>query len=63
VETHISHLFLTGSHVYKVKKPVDYGFLDFTTLAGPQVLLRTRGGVEPPYRSRCLSGRGRNTSG
>ena len=33
VETHISHLFLTSSHVYKVKKPVDYGFLDFTTLA------------------------------
>jgi uncharacterized protein len=31
-ETHISHLFLTGRHVYKVKKPVDYGFLDFTTL-------------------------------
>lgn len=32
VETHISHLFLTGEHVYKVKKAVDYGFLDFTTL-------------------------------
>ena len=32
VETHVSYLFLTGEHVYKVKKPVDYGFLDFTTL-------------------------------
>lgn len=32
VETHISHLFLTGRHVYKVKKPVDFGFLDFTSL-------------------------------
>ena len=32
IETHISLLFLTGSHVYKVKKPVDFGFLDFTTL-------------------------------
>jgi hypothetical protein len=31
VETHISYLFLTGQHVYKVKKAVDYGFLDFTT--------------------------------
>lgn len=31
-ETHISYLFLTGQHVYKVKKPVDFGFLDFTTL-------------------------------
>jgi hypothetical protein len=32
VETHISYLFLTGAFVYKVKKPVDFGFLDFTTL-------------------------------
>ncbi len=31
-ETHISLLFLTGNHVYKVKKPVDFGFLDFTSL-------------------------------
>ncbi|MFB3883714.1 MAG: hypothetical protein ACE144_00720 [Thermodesulfobacteriota bacterium] len=31
-ETHISLLFFTGNHVYKVKKPVDYGFLDFTSL-------------------------------
>jgi aminoglycoside phosphotransferase family enzyme len=32
VETHISYLFFTGKYVYKVKKPVDFGFLDFTTL-------------------------------
>jgi aminoglycoside phosphotransferase family enzyme/predicted kinase len=32
VETHISYVFLTDSHAYKVKKPVDYGFLDFTAL-------------------------------
>ena len=32
VQTHISALFLTGSHVYKIKKPVNFGFLDFTTL-------------------------------
>ena len=32
LQTHISHLFLTEDHVYKVKKPVDFGFLDFTTL-------------------------------
>jgi aminoglycoside phosphotransferase family enzyme/predicted kinase len=31
-ETHISWVFLTGSLVYKVKKPVDMGFLDFTSL-------------------------------
>lgn len=31
-ETHISLVFLTGSYAYKVKKPVDFGFLDFTSL-------------------------------
>ncbi len=33
VQTHISYLFLTDAHAYKVKKPVDFGFLDYTTLA------------------------------
>jgi len=32
VQTQISFAFLTGEYVYKVKKPVDFGFLDFTTL-------------------------------
>jgi aminoglycoside phosphotransferase family enzyme/predicted kinase len=32
IETHISWVFLAGDWVYKVKKPVDLGFLDFTTL-------------------------------
>ncbi len=31
-ETHISCVFLTGRRVYKVKKAVDLGFLDFTRL-------------------------------
>jgi hypothetical protein len=31
-QTHISFVFLTRSFVYKVKKAVDFGFLDFTTL-------------------------------
>ncbi|MCB2145799.1 MAG: AAA family ATPase [Deltaproteobacteria bacterium] len=31
-ETHISTVFLTGPLVYKIKKPVDLGFLDFTSL-------------------------------
>jgi aminoglycoside phosphotransferase family enzyme/predicted kinase len=33
IETHISHVFLAGSHVYKLKKPVKYDFLDYTTIA------------------------------
>jgi len=31
-ETHISLVFLAGEYVYKVKKPVNFGFLDFSTL-------------------------------
>ncbi len=32
VETHISWILLTGDYAYKIKKPVDFGFLDFSTL-------------------------------
>lgn len=32
VQTHISFIFIAGEEVYKVKKAVDFGFLDFTTL-------------------------------
>jgi aminoglycoside phosphotransferase family enzyme/predicted kinase len=32
VETHISWIFLGAEEVFKVKRPVDLGFLDFTTL-------------------------------
>lgn len=31
--THISVVFLAGTHAYKVRKPVALGFLDFSTLA------------------------------
>ena len=33
IETHISWVILTGKLAYKIKKPVDLGFLDFTRLA------------------------------
>lgn len=32
LETHISWVFLTGEFAYKVKKPVNLGFLDFSSL-------------------------------
>lgn len=32
VQTHISFVLLAGTKVYKWKKPVDFGFLDFSTL-------------------------------
>lgn len=33
IETHISHLFLTGEWAYKLKKPLRNAFLDYSTLA------------------------------
>ena len=33
IETHISWVILTGQYAYKIKKPVDFGFLNFTDLA------------------------------
>ncbi len=32
IETHVSWVFLTGPFAYKVKKPVDFGFVDFSSL-------------------------------
>lgn len=33
IETHISWVILTGDYAYKIKKPVDLGFLNFSNLA------------------------------
>jgi hypothetical protein len=33
ISTHISDIYLTGAYVYKFKKPLKFGFLDFSTLA------------------------------
>jgi aminoglycoside phosphotransferase family enzyme/predicted kinase len=32
IQTHVSHVFIASPYVYKVKKPVNFGFLDFSTL-------------------------------
>jgi aminoglycoside phosphotransferase family enzyme len=32
LETHISYVLLTGKHAYKIKKAVEFSFLDFRTL-------------------------------
>ena len=30
LQTHISHVLLAGDYAYKIKKPLNLGFLDFT---------------------------------
>lgn len=36
IETHISTVLLVGDYAYKIKKPLNLGFLDFSTLARRQ---------------------------
>jgi aminoglycoside phosphotransferase family enzyme/predicted kinase len=40
IETHISWVLLTGDYAYKIKKPVNFGFLDFSTLAKREYFCR-----------------------
>lgn len=40
IETHISVVLLAGERAYKLKKPVDLGFVDFTTLRRRQHFCR-----------------------
>ena len=42
IETHMSWVFLADDFVYKLKKPVRYSFLDFTTLAAREANCRKR---------------------
>jgi hypothetical protein len=39
VETHAARVFLAGDRAYKIKKPVDLGFLDFSTVEARQTAL------------------------
>ncbi len=32
VQTHISYVFIAGEYTYKIKKPINFGFLDFSDL-------------------------------
>ena len=34
IQTHCSYVLLTGDYVYKLKKPVNFGFLNYSTLEG-----------------------------
>ena len=74
IQTHLSWVFLAGDRVYKVKKPVDFGFLDFTSLNKrrffcneeirlnqrlcPDIYLGTASITREEGGSFCLNGRG-----
>jgi aminoglycoside phosphotransferase family enzyme len=48
VETHMSWVFLTDTHAYKLKKPVRYDFLDFSTLGAREWNCREELRLNPP---------------
>ena len=50
VETHISWVLMSDDRVYKIRKPMRYAFLDFSTMAQRRVAsqLYGRGSVSPP---------------
>ncbi|MGB5595170.1 MAG: AAA family ATPase [Crocosphaera sp.] len=39
IQTHASAIFLTGNYAYKIKKPVNFGFLDYSNLEKRQHFL------------------------
>ena len=49
VETHISAVFLGEREAYKLKKAVDFGFLDFTTLAERERLTKFEDALNAPH--------------
>jgi uncharacterized protein len=42
-ETHSAVVFFTGDRAYKLKKPVDLGFLDFSTPQAREAACRLKG--------------------
>ena len=56
LQTHVSYVLLTGDYAYKVKKPVNFGFLDYSTLEKRQhfcyeELRLNQRGAGPLYQS------------
>lgn len=58
LQTHISHILLAGDYAYKVKKPLNLGFLDFTSLARRKYYceeeLRLNGRLAPALYLDCV---------
>jgi hypothetical protein len=52
VTTHISWVFLTDREVWKLKRPVDYGFVNYTTLAmDGRFSSSRRSATRPPFET------------
>ena len=56
-ETHSAIVVFAGDRAYKLKKPVTFDFLDFSTRRAPGSRRPPRGGPEPTHLPRRLPGR------
>lgn len=58
LQTHISHVLLAGDYAYKIKKPLNLGFLDFTSLERRKYYceeeLRLNGRLAPELYLDCV---------
>ncbi|MDG4552625.1 MAG: AAA family ATPase [Candidatus Contendobacter sp.] len=58
LQTHISHVLLAGDYAYKIKKPLNLGFLDFTSLEQRKYYceeeVRLNGRLAPEIYLDCL---------
>ncbi len=58
LQTHISHVLLAGDYAYKIKKPLNLGFLDFTSLDRRRYYceeeLRLNGRLAPDLYLDCI---------
>jgi aminoglycoside phosphotransferase family enzyme len=54
VQTHISYVVLTGHTAYKIKKDVNMGFLDFSTLELRKLYCEREVWVNPLFLAYCV---------
>jgi len=54
LQTHISSVFLTGEYAYKLKKPVNFGFLDFSTVELRKLYCRAKSSSTGASRRRSI---------
>ena len=54
VETHMSFVFLAGGRAYKLKKPVRFPFLDFSTLRAREINCREELRLNRRLAAKCI---------
>ncbi len=56
LQTHISWVILTGEFAYKIKKPVNFGFVDYETLEARKHYCQLEVACNQRYAPSCIWG-------